>query len=101
MPSPSNLRLLQTGEDAGNIDAFKEICVRDYNLPSDAQESAEAIQMEVVELAGVSAVDSLVLSDMEESGENHCVVDHELGHQTESPFLPDFLTESPETVTDT
>ena len=37
--------------------------------------------------SGVSAVDSPDLT-IEESGENHCVVDLQLRHQTDSPLLP-------------
>ena len=59
------------------------------------EESAEAAQVEVVELFGVSAVDSPGLAGVEESGEYHCTVDLQLVGKAESSPLPDVLSESP------
>ena len=70
--SPSGLCFLQKDEDAGHVvGAFKDICVGGFVLPSDAQKFADPTQMKVVELAGVSIVDSRGLISKEESGENH------------------------------
>ena len=45
--------------------------------------------MEVVELLGVSYVDCLGLTGIEGSGENHCMIDLQLGGETESlSFIP-------------
>ena len=55
--------------------------------------------MEMVELSGVSVVDRPGLTSVEEGGKNHCMVDLQLGVQTESPSLPHILTESPESST--
>ena len=51
--------------------------------------------MKVVELFGVSAVDSPCLTGIEKSGEYHCTIDLQLGGKAESSPLPNILTESP------
>ena len=48
------------------------------------EDSAEATQVEVVELSGVSDVDRSGFTSIEESSKNHCMVDLQLGGETES-----------------
>ena len=52
--------------------------------------------MEMVELFGVSAVDSPGLTGIEEGGMKYCTVDPQLGGKAYSFLLPDILMESPE-----
>ena len=58
-------------------------------MPSDANESVE---MEMIELLGMSAVDSPGLTGVEEGGEDNCAVDFQFGleahRQTISQSLP-------------
>ena len=55
---PSDLCSQQKCDAFGHVVAPKGICAREFVLPTEAQQSAEATLMEVVELVGVSAVDS-------------------------------------------
>ena len=95
MSGPSGLSFLQEGVDAGDAGPFQDPRVWNFVLPLNMEESAEAAQVEVVELFGVSAVDSPGLAGAEESGEYHCTVDHQLGGKAEYSPLPDVFSESP------
>ena len=94
MSSPSGLCFLLEGEDSGHVSSLKHLCDGNFVLPSDAEESAEAIQVEMIELSGVPAVDNLGLTNVEEGGKNHCMIDLQLGNQSELPSLPHVLTVS-------
>ena len=63
------------------------------------ENSAEAAQVEMVELLGVSAVDSpglAGLAGVKERGRYHCKVDLQLSKEADVPPLPDILTEASE-----
>ena len=60
------------------------------------ENSAEAAQVEIVELLGVSAVDSPGLAGVKERGRYHCKVDLQLSKEADVPPLPDILTEASE-----
>ena len=92
--SPSGLIFLLEGEDAGHVGSLKDLRVGNFVLPPDADESAEATTVEMVELSSVPAADSPGLSSVKEGSNNHCMVDLQLGGHTESPLLPHVLTES-------
>ena len=57
---------------------------------------AEAAQVEMVELLGVSAVDSPGLAGVKERGRYHCKIDLQLSSEADIPPLPDILTEASE-----
>ena len=46
---PSQLGLARDGGDAGDVFPLQNLCFRDFVLPADVKEVAEASQMEVVE----------------------------------------------------
>ena len=92
--SPSGLCFLLEGEDAGYVGSLKDLCVGNFVLPFDAEGSAEATQVEMVELSSVPAADCPGLSSVK-GGKNHCMVDLQLGGQTEPSSHPHVLTESP------
>ena len=54
--------------------------------------------MEVIELSGITTVESLGLADIEEGGKYHCMVDLKLGGKAESFSLPDTLSKSSEGI---
>ena len=60
------------------------------------ENSAEAAQVEMVELLGVSAVDSPGLAGVKERGRYHCKVDLQLSREADVSPLPDILTEASE-----
>ena len=63
---------------------------------SNVKSSAEAAQVEMVELLGVSAVDSLGIAGVKESGRYHRSLGHQLSSEADVPPLPDILTEASE-----
>ena len=92
---PSGVSFLQEGVDPGDAGPFQDLRVWNLVLPLNMEEFTEADQVEVIELFGVSVVDSPGLASVGESSENHCTVDLQLGGKTESSPLPDVLSESP------
>ena len=60
MACPSNLASLKEGVNAGDARPFYDLRVRIFVLPSDVEKSAEATQVDMIELVGVyvSAVHS-------------------------------------------
>ena len=60
------------------------------------ENSAEAAQVEMVELLGVSAVDSPGLAGVKERDRYHCKIDLQLSSEADIPPLPDILTEASE-----
>ena len=81
--------------DPGDAGPFQDLCVWNLVLPLNIEGSADAAQVELVELFGVSAVDSPGLAGVEESGEYNCRVDLELDGKAKFSPLPDVLSESP------
>ena len=68
--------------------------VRNCILLSDVNESAEtaqACQVEVIELFGMCAVDGPGLTGIQEGGKYHYTVYRQIGGKAESSVLPDIL----------
>ena len=81
--------------DAWDACSPQDFCVGDLVLPPDVEESAEAAQVEVVELLGVSAVHCPGLAGVQEGGEYHGAVDFQLGGKADSSAVPYVIPESP------
>ncbi|VDL99044.1 unnamed protein product [Schistocephalus solidus] len=64
--APSQLRLPQHGVDAEDPGPLQDFRVRDPVFPSQLQYSAEAAEMEVIQLPGLIAVDGLGLRSVNE-----------------------------------
>ena len=88
------MNLLEEGVDTGKASPLQDLRVGDFVLPPDAKESAEAAQVEVVQLFGMSAVDCPGLTGVEKSGKYHCTVNLQLGGYAESSSLPYVLAKS-------
>ncbi len=57
--------------DARNAGFIQDFRVGSFVLPLDAEGSTEAAQMKLVELFGVSAIDSPGLTGVEENGQHY------------------------------
>lgn len=79
--SPSDLSFLEEGVDPENAGLLQDLFVRDLVLPPDVEESMETAPVEMVELFGVSAVDSTGVTGIEETCAHHCTVNLQLGGQ--------------------
>nr|XP_045615964.1 splicing factor U2AF 50 kDa subunit-like [Procambarus clarkii] len=71
-----------------------KVDVQDFVLPPGVEKSAETVQVEVIELFDVSAVDSPGHTGIEKGGEYHRTVALQFGGKAKTPSLPDILTES-------
>ncbi len=80
--------------DARNAVLIQDFRVWSFVLPLDVEESTGAAQVKLVELFGVSVIDSLGLTGVEESGQHYRTVDLQLGDETEFSPLPDSFKES-------
>ena len=82
--------------NAADGSSFYDLCSGNFVLPSHVEKSAGAAQKEMIELLGVSAVDSPGLAGVEESGQYHCTVNLRLTGEADASPFPDILTESSE-----
>lgn len=58
MTCPPGLSFLEEGVDAENAGLFQDLCVWDFVPPPNMKESVETTQVKMIELLGMSAVDS-------------------------------------------
>ncbi|VDL94860.1 unnamed protein product [Schistocephalus solidus] len=81
LATPSQLHLPQHGADAEDSGPLQDFRVRDPVLPSQLQYSAEAAEMEVIQLPGMVQVDGPGLSSVKECRQDAGLVHLQFGVQ--------------------
>ena len=76
---PSGLGFPKEAVDAEDAGPLQDLHVWDSVPPPDVYKSVKTAHVKMVELFGVSAVDSPGFTDIEEGGKYHCTVDLQLG----------------------
>ena len=81
MSHPAELCLEEHGLDTCGVSTVQDFEVCDAVLPADSKDGTEGSHMKLVQLLYVPAVECPRLTPVEERGENHSIVDSQLGRQ--------------------
>ncbi|VDL92632.1 unnamed protein product [Schistocephalus solidus] len=99
MSTPSQLHLPQYGVNAENSGLLQDFRVRDPVLPSQLQYSAEAAEMEVIQLPGLVRVDGPGLRSVKECRQDNGLVHLQLGVKVNTVAIPHGCLEPAEGLT--
>ncbi|VDM03353.1 unnamed protein product [Schistocephalus solidus] len=83
--APSQLHVPQHGVDAEDSDPIQDFRVRDSVLPSQLQYSAEAAEMEVIQLPGLVRVDGPGIRSVKECRQDNGLLHLHFGVQVAAP----------------
>ena len=96
MSHPAELCLEEHELDTCRVSTVQDLEVCDAVLPADSKDGTEGSHMKLLQLLYVPAVECPRLTPVEERGENHSIVESQLGRQPNVVLTEHSVSESPQ-----